>query len=103
MNKKVHFFIISMAFSTFLFSQTPIFINEIHYDNTGADAGEGVEIAGPAGTDLTGWTIRGYTGSTGATYGTITHLSGSLQNNATGELYGFQLADYKTEHRMALL
>ncbi len=32
-----------------------IFINEIHYDNTGGDAGEGVEIAGPAGTDLSGW------------------------------------------------
>jgi hypothetical protein len=28
-----------------------VFINEIHYDNTGTDVGEGVEIAG---TDLTG-------------------------------------------------
>ena len=27
-----------------------VFINEIHYDNTGADAGEFIEIAGPAGT-----------------------------------------------------
>ena len=25
------------------------FINEIHYDNTGKDTGEAIEIAGPAG------------------------------------------------------
>src|SRR5690606_35449458 len=35
-------------------SATPVFINEIHYDNTGTDAGEFVEVAGPAGTDLAG-------------------------------------------------
>ena len=29
-----------------------VFINEIHYDNTGTDAGEFIEIAGPAGTNL---------------------------------------------------
>ena len=29
---------------------TPVFINEIHYDNTGTDAGEFIEVAGPAGT-----------------------------------------------------
>jgi hypothetical protein len=32
-----------------------VFINEIHYDNAGTDTGEAIEIAGPAGTDLTGW------------------------------------------------
>jgi len=32
-------------------------INEFHYADSGADAGEFVEIAGIAGTDLTGWTI----------------------------------------------
>jgi len=37
-----------------LFAQTPVFINEIHYDNEGTEANEGVEVAGPAGTDLTG-------------------------------------------------
>lgn len=47
------------------FSQNPatIFINEIHYDNTGTDAGEAIEIAGPAGTDLTGWSIVLYNGA----------------------------------------
>lgn len=38
-------------------AQTPIFINEIHYDNDGGDTGEAIEIAGPAGSDLTGWSL----------------------------------------------
>ena len=42
---------------------TSVFINEIHYDNDGADADEFVEIAGPAGTDLSGWTVVLYNGS----------------------------------------
>ena len=29
-------------------------INELHYDNAGADTGEFFELAGPAGLDLTG-------------------------------------------------
>lgn len=40
-----------------------VFINEIHYDNSGSDTGEAVEIAGPAGTDLTNWTVALYNGS----------------------------------------
>ena len=31
-------------------------INEIHYDNIGVDTGEAIEIAGPAGTDITAYT-----------------------------------------------
>lgn len=49
-------------------AQTPVFINEIHYDNTGTDTGEAIEIAGPAGMDLSGWSIVRYNGSTGAVY-----------------------------------
>ena len=45
-----------------------VFINELHYDNAGGDVGEFVEVAGPAGTDLTGWRIVPYNGSGGATY-----------------------------------
>ncbi len=44
-------------------AQTSVFINEIHYDNTGGDEGEAIEIAGPAGTDLNGWSIVLYNGS----------------------------------------
>ena len=46
-------------------AQTTVFINEIHYDNVGTDAGEAIEIAGPAGTDLTGWSVVLYNGSNG--------------------------------------
>ncbi|MEJ2012345.1 MAG: hypothetical protein P8X64_08995, partial [Anaerolineales bacterium] len=56
---------------------TAVFINEIHYDNTGTDVGEAVEIAGPAGTDLTGWSVILYNGSGGAVYNTK-GLSGTI-------------------------
>ncbi|NOY56043.1 MAG: ExeM/NucH family extracellular endonuclease [Actinobacteria bacterium] len=62
---------------------TSVFINEIHYDNTGGDTGEAVEVAGPAGTDLTGWSIVLYNGSGGANYGTI-DLSGTIPDQMAG-------------------
>ena len=46
----------------------PVWINEIHYANDGQDTGEGVEIAGPAGTDLYGYRLWFYSRS-GRTYG----------------------------------
>ena len=45
-----------------------VFINEIHYDNIGTDSDEFVEIAGPAGTSLEGYSIVLYNGSGGAVY-----------------------------------
>ncbi|MBP6184103.1 MAG: T9SS type A sorting domain-containing protein [Saprospiraceae bacterium] len=62
-----------------------IFINELHYDNTGADVNEFVEVAGTAGLDLTGYSIVWYNGSNGTTYGT-TNLSGVIddEGNMTG-------------------
>ena len=60
-----------------------VFINEIHYDNTGTDAGEAIEIAGPAGTDLTGWSIVLYNGAGGAPYDTDA-LSGLIPNQQNG-------------------
>jgi hypothetical protein len=62
---------------------TPVFINEIHYDNVGADAGEAVEIAGPAGTNLAFWKIRLYNGAGGTVYDTIL-LAGVLPNTCNG-------------------
>ncbi len=52
------------AFST----DSDVFINEIHYDDSTStgDINEGVEIAGPAGTDLTDWKIVLYNGNGGA-------------------------------------
>jgi len=45
-----------------------LFINELHYDNAGSDSGEGVEVAGAAGTDLSGASLVYYTGSSGNSY-----------------------------------
>jgi hypothetical protein len=55
---------------------TSVFINEIHYDNDGTDAGERIEVAGPAGTDLTGWTLVRYNGSNGTAYDSPAALDG---------------------------
>ncbi len=52
-----------------------VFVNEFHYDNASTDTGEAIEIAGPAGTDLAGWTIVLYNGNGGAPYNT-NNLSG---------------------------
>jgi hypothetical protein len=38
-------------------------INEFHYDNAGTDAGEFIEIAGLAGTNLAGWQLVLYNGN----------------------------------------
>jgi DNA/RNA endonuclease G (NUC1) len=54
-----------------------VYLSEIHYDNTGTDAGESIEINGPAGTDLTGWQVVLYNGNGGASYDTQT-LSGAV-------------------------
>ena len=51
-------------------SVTSVFINEIHYDNIGADQDEGAEVAGPAGTDLTNWSLVAYNGNGGGVYDT---------------------------------
>lgn len=63
------------------------FINELHYDNAGADAGEQFEIAGSAGLDLSGWSVVLYNGNGGATYGTVM-LAGIIpdQDNGFGTL-----------------
>jgi hypothetical protein len=50
-------------------------INEIHYENVGADDGEFVEVAVSAGTNLSGWTIYYYNGRNGEFYATSS-LSG---------------------------
>ena len=62
---------------------TSVFINEIHYDNASTDSGEAIEIIGPAGTDLNGWTIVLYNGNNGTTYDTRA-LSGVLSDLGTG-------------------
>ncbi|MEM6752758.1 MAG: endonuclease/exonuclease/phosphatase family protein, partial [Cyanobacteria bacterium P01_C01_bin.38] len=60
-----------------------VFINEFHYDNLGTDSNEFIEIAGPAGTDLSGWAIVLYNGNGGAPYNT-TNLSSTIPDQGNG-------------------
>jgi DNA/RNA endonuclease G (NUC1) len=53
-------------------------ISEIHYDDVGADAGERVEISGPAGMDLTGWKVVPYNGANGQQYTPTVTLNGPV-------------------------
>jgi len=65
---------------------TSVFISELHYDNSGTDANEGVGIMAAAGTDLTGWKIELYNGEgtiPGNTYATIS-LSGTVDDEGSG-------------------
>lgn len=70
----------------------PIFINEFHYDNSGTDSGEFVEIAGPAATDLGGWRLLLYNGGNGSSYGEVA-LSGMLGDD-TGTGFGFLVVPF---------
>ncbi|RLE32718.1 MAG: hypothetical protein DRJ61_08870 [Acidobacteria bacterium] len=63
--------------------QTLVFINEIHYDNLGTDVGEFIEVAGPAGTNLTGWSLVLYNGSNGTVYNTNA-ISGIIPDQDLG-------------------
>jgi len=56
------FLIIFFTSFSFPSSASIIFINEIHYDNSGSDSHEFVEVAGSAGTDLSGWSVILYNG-----------------------------------------
>jgi hypothetical protein len=56
-----------------------VFINELHYDNAGADEQEFVELAGPANTDLSGWSLVLYNGGNGEPYRTVS-LTGVIDN-----------------------
>ncbi len=64
-------------------SATATYINEIHYDNSGADIGEAIELAGAAGTDLSGWSLVLYNGNTSAPYLTRA-LSGVIGDQQAG-------------------
>ncbi|MUH72534.1 hypothetical protein [Psychrosphaera haliotis] len=65
------------------FGGTAPWINEFHYDNSGSDRNEFIEIAGAAGTNLTGWSIEAVNGSNGQVYKTIS-LSGTIDNETAG-------------------
>tara|TARA_R110001592_G_scaffold362471_1_gene676364 strand:- start:4417 stop:5070 length:654 start_codon:yes stop_codon:yes gene_type:complete len=64
-------------------SALPQYINEFHYDNSGGDQFEYVEIAGLSGSDLNGWYLDFYNGANGRIYSTWS-LSGVIDDEGTG-------------------
>lgn len=68
-----------------------VFISEFHYDNASTDTGEFIEVTGPAGTDLTGWSLVLYNGNGGAAYDTAS-LSGVIPDQCSGS--GTVVVDY---------
>jgi endonuclease I len=60
-----------------------LWLNEFHYDNTGTDRDEFVEVAGIAGTNLTGYKVLAYNGADGRVYATV-NLTGTLANQSNG-------------------
>jgi endonuclease I len=66
-----------------------VFINEIHYDNSGSDTGERIEVVATAGENLSGYRIYLYNGATpsAATYydndllpaGSVVNCGGSVR------------------------
>jgi len=81
MKKLLFLFLITFSFVE-IGAQT-VFVNEFHYDNSGADVDQFVEIAGPAGTDLTGWRIEKYNGNGGSSYG-VEAFAGTISDEGNG-------------------
>lgn len=71
--------------------ETPPWINEIHYDNVGADQSEGFEVAGPAGLDVSGFRVLHYNGNGGDVIASL-DLVGVLGDDGSG--YGFLFFDW---------
>ena len=65
------FVITALAISSFTAQGGLIFINEIHYDNTGSDVNEAIELAGSYGLSTETMFIRFYTGSNNTVYKTL--------------------------------
>ncbi|OZA57074.1 MAG: hypothetical protein B7X78_09605, partial [Sphingomonadales bacterium 39-62-4] len=67
-----------------------VFVNEITYDPAGTDSGETIEVAGVAGTDLTGWKLVLYNGNGGTAYAATggstagIALSGTIADQSNG-------------------
>jgi hypothetical protein len=81
-------------------SESAVFVNEFHYDNAGTDTGEFIELAGPAGTDLSGWSIVRYNGSTPTAavvypVNSATALSGVIAGSPGG--YGLVVVDFPVD------
>ncbi|MBT0956097.1 ExeM/NucH family extracellular endonuclease [Alphaproteobacteria bacterium KMM 3653] len=61
-------------------------INEVHYDNTGGDIGEFVEVRVAAGADVSGLVITAYNGNGGSAYNSFT-LDSAPTSDGTYDYY----------------
>jgi uncharacterized protein len=77
-------------------AQQEVRITEIHYDNAGTDTGESIEVTGPGGTDLTGYSIELYNGNGGASYDTKA-LTGTLPPASAGSVLSALAFTYPTD------
>jgi endonuclease I len=69
---------VALAFAAAFPAQADVFINEIHYDNAGADVGEAIEVVGSAGESLAGYQLVLYNGSNNQSYATNALTAGNL-------------------------
>ncbi len=78
----------TLLYTFALFCQASlIFINEIHYDNSGGDKNEFIEVTGSAGLSLAGWSLELYNGTDGSLYKTESFSNVILADQSNG--YGF--------------
>jgi len=80
--------VVAMSFpaissNAFSLANPEVWINEIHYDNTGGDAGEFFEIAGAAGIDLSNYFVHLMNGANGLSFDTVI-LSGTIDDEQNG-------------------
>lgn len=61
-----------------------VWVNEFHYFDNAGDNSEFIEIAGVAGTDISGYYIARYNGNDGSSYGAILTFSGTLPDEQNG-------------------
>jgi len=82
--KKLTILLIAMFIASFCYGQNA-WLNELHYDNTGNDVGEFLEIVieNPGSYTLSGFTVSLYNGNNGGVYGSET-----LDNFTVGNTSG---------------
>ncbi len=83
LQKTLLIFALFLTGTSYALMAQDVFINEIHYDNAGTDENEGVELAGPAGTDLSQWSLIAYNGSNGSVYDSLA-LEGTIPDQQHG-------------------
>ncbi|CAB9504704.1 Endonuclease/Exonuclease/phosphatase family [Seminavis robusta] len=76
--------VLAITIQTVSAASPGIWINEFHYDNSGRDVGEFVEVAATAGFDTNGFVIYLYHGASGSVYVVRPVLPISNVNNGVG-------------------